>query len=100
MTTRFKICLLVCVLFAFIQLAGCIDVSVRQPSTQHEPASSDQSLSTKPAPSAEGDGVLESAETWVTYTSDQGGLSFKYPKGWKVEADESVIAIDNAETDE
>ncbi len=100
MTKRFKLCSLMCILFAVIQLTGCIEVTVQQPSTQQESVSSDQTPPIKPAPSIEGDKVPESTESWVRYVADQGGLSFNYPKGWNVEVDESAISIDSAETDE
>lgn len=105
MTKRFRLYSLMCILLAVIQLTGCVEVTVQQPAAQQGSTSSYQTLPTKPAPSVEGnevgdDEVPESTESWVKYAADQGGLSFNYPKGWKVEVDESAISIDNAETDE
>lgn len=37
---------------------------------------------------------------WVKYTMADGSFSFHYPQGWKIDATESAVLINNAKTDE
>ena len=41
-----------------------------------------------------------STGSWVKYTMADGNFSFHYPQGWKVNATESVVLINNAKTNE
>lgn len=99
MTKKLKLlCLFVCLLFAVTQLAGCVEITKRQPETKEDPTSLEQTISVKPSPAVEGDEASENDVSWVKYTEDPGGLLFSYPQGWEVEVSESAISIENAET--
>ncbi len=112
MPKRSVISLFVCILLIVSQLTGCVEIKVQQPESQDDSTSRagqaqedqtsgpDQTVSDEPVSAAEGEEVAELAEAWVEYTEDYGGLSFRYPKGWNVEMNESVVAIDNEKTNE
>lgn len=47
-----------------------------------------------------GIGSVDAASIWSKYVAKDKSYSFHYPKGWKVSADDSIVAIENSKSDE
>lgn len=47
-----------------------------------------------------GSASAAAAGLWAKYAAPDGSYSFHYPQGWKVSPTESVIAVENSQTDE
>src|SRR4051812_29481044 len=44
--------------------------------------------------------IADSAGSWTKYVAADGSYSFHYPSGWKVKPDQSLVVIENVQTDE
>lgn len=115
MPKKSVLCSLLCILLAFVLIAGCgrgnkpqqsagRDVPTthinQSASRQASTTRTDQPASSKPALPAESHDASPDNILWDKYTAADGSFSFHFPEGWKVEVDESIVSIDNAKSDE